>query len=87
MDIVKFIFADSKNAWLLQSSMYFLGQIPKGEPLLPPLSMNSIVNCARLIHNVATNMHLASACLASRIYEDLQREMVKRCEEIYGMRK
>jgi len=84
MDTVKFIFANSKNVWLLQSSMYFLGQIPKVEPLLPPLSsMNSLVNCARLIHNVATDMHPASAHPASRIYG----EMVKRCEEIYGMRK
>jgi len=87
MNTAKFIFPDSKNVWPLQSSMYFLGQIPKLEPLLPPLSMISPINCSRLIHNLATDMHLASACLALRIYGDLQKEMVKRHDETYGTRK
>jgi hypothetical protein len=87
MDTVKYIFSDSKNVWPLQSSMYFLGQIPKVKPLLPPLSMTSHVDRSRLIHNWATNMHLASAHLASRIHGDLQKEMTKRRDEIYGTRK
>jgi hypothetical protein len=87
MDTAKCIFSDSKNVWPLQSSMYFLGQIPKVEPLLPPLSMTSPINHSRLIHNLATDMHLASARLASRIYGDLQKEMTKRRDEIYGTRK
>jgi hypothetical protein len=86
MDTAKYIFSDSKNVWPLQSSMYFLGQIPKVEPLLPPLSMTP-VNGSRLIHNLATDMHLASARLALRIYGDLQKEMTKRRVEIYGTRK
>jgi hypothetical protein len=35
----------------------------------------------------ATDMHLPSARLASRIYGDLQKEMTKRRVEIYGTRK
>jgi hypothetical protein len=87
MDTAKFIFSDSKNVWLLQSSMYFLGQIPKLETLLPPLSMISPIDHSRLIHNLATDMHLVSAHLASRIYGDLQKEMAKRHDETYGTRK
>ena len=87
MDTAKYIFSDSKNVWPLQSSMYFLGQIPKVEPLLPPQSMTSPVNHSRLIHNLAADMHLASTRLASRIYGDLQKEMTKRHVEIYGTRK
>jgi hypothetical protein len=67
--------------------MFFLGQIPKVEPLLPPLSATSVVARSRLIHNLATDMHLASARLASRIYGDLQKEMAKRHDVIYGTRK
>jgi hypothetical protein len=87
MDTVKHIFSDSKDIWPLHSSMYFLDQIPKLEPLLSPLSMTSPVNCSRLIHNLATDLHLASACLALRIYGDLQKEMSKRHDETYGIRK
>jgi len=82
IDTAKFIFSDSKNIWPLQSSMYFLGHIPKLEPLLPPLSMISPIDHSRLIHNMATDMHLTS-----RIYRDLQKEMVKRHNETYGSRK
>jgi hypothetical protein len=32
MDTAKCMFSDSKKVWPLQSSMYFLGQIPKVEP-------------------------------------------------------
>jgi hypothetical protein len=87
MDTVKHIFSDLKDIWPLQSSMYFLGQIPKVEPLLSPLSMTSPVNHSRLIHNLATDLHLALAHLTSRIYGDLQKEMSKRHDETYGIRK
>ena len=87
MDTVKHIFSDSKDVWPLQSSMYFLGQIPKVEPLLSPLSMTSPVNRSRLIHNLATDLHLTLAHLASRIYGDLQKEMSKRRDKTYGIRK
>jgi len=87
INTVKHIFSDSKNVWPLQSSMYYLGQIPKVEPLLSPLSMTSTINRSRLIHNVATDIHLASARLASRIYGDMQKEMTKRRDEIFGTRR
>jgi hypothetical protein len=78
LDTVKYIFSDSENTWPLHSSMYYLGQLPKLEPLLSPLSSSNTVNRARLIRNLAADMHLASARLASRIYGDLQTEMTKR---------
>ena len=87
MNTVKHIFSDSKDVWPLQSSMYYLGQIPKVEPLLSPTSTTSAVNRSRLIHNLATDMHLTSARLASRIYGDMQREMTKKHYEICGTRR
>ena len=87
MESVKCLFSDSINVWPLHSSMYYLGQIPKVEPLLPPITTGNSVARSRLVHNLATDMHLASARLASRIYGDMQREMTKRHVETYGTRK
>jgi hypothetical protein len=84
MHTVKHIFSDSKDVWPLQSSMYYLGQIPKIEPLIQPLSMTNAINHSMLIHNITADMHLASTCLASRIYGDVQREMTRRHNELCG---
>lgn len=81
MNTVKSLFSDSSSVWPLHSLVYYLGQIPKLEPLLSVLSMASRVNHTRLIHNIATDMHMAAVCLASRIYRDLQQEMAKRHDE------
>jgi hypothetical protein len=45
--------------------------------------MTSLVNHSRLIHNITADIHLVSACLASRIYGDMQKEMTKRQDEKY----
>jgi hypothetical protein len=87
MHSVKFLFSDSSIVWPLQSSVYFLGQILKVDALLPPLPSMNPVTRSRLVHNLATDMHLASACLASRIYGDLQKEITKRHVAIYGTRR
>jgi hypothetical protein len=84
---VKFLFSDSSTVWPLQSSVYFLGQIPKLDNLLPPLPSINHVTRSRLVHNLAADMHLASARLASRIYGDLQKEITKRHVAIYGTRR
>jgi len=57
-----------------------LGQIPnlKIDPLISPLSMNNSVNRSRLVHNIASDLHLSSVRLASRIFGDLQKVMSKR---------
>ena len=86
MRTVKSLFSDSSIVWPLQSSFYYLGQIPKIQPLLSPLPMMNSVTRSRLIHNVATDLHLSSARLASRIYGDLQKEINKRHVAIYGTR-
>jgi hypothetical protein len=60
LNIVKYIFSDSENIWRLHSSMYYQGQLLKLEPLLSPLPSSNTINCARLICNLAADMHLAS---------------------------
>ena len=87
LNTVKYLFSDSLNVWPLESSVYYLGHIPKLDPLLPPLAMTSFVNRTRLIYNLANDIHLSSTRLASRIYGDLQKEMTRRHVEIYGKRK
>ena len=86
LQLAKFIFSDSELIWPLHSTVFFLGQIPKVEPLLSPLSMPNFVNRTRLIHNIATDLHLSSVRLASRIFGDLQKEISKRHAQLYGRR-
>ena len=87
LNTVKYIFSDSRDVWPLESSMYFLGHIPKIEPLISTLSMTSSVDRSRLVHILANDLHYSSACLASRIYGDLQKEMNRRHALIYRKRK
>ena len=82
--LAKFIFTDSKSVWPLHSTAFFLGQIPKIEPLLSPLSMTNSVNRSRLIHKIAADLHLSSVRLASRIFGDLQKEISKCHTDLYG---
>ena len=86
LHLAKSIFTDSETVWPLHSTAFFLGQIPKIEPLLSPLSITNSVNRSRLIHNLATDLHLSSVRLASRIFGDLQREISKRHTALYGDR-
>lgn len=83
----KYLFSDSKSVWPLHSTAFFLGHIPKLEPLLPPLPTNNLLTRSRLIHNLAADMHLASVRLTSRIYGDLQKEMTKRHVDTFGLRR
>jgi Reverse transcriptase (RNA-dependent DNA polymerase) len=78
LDTVKFTFSDSESVWPLHSASFFLGQIPKIEPLISPLSINNSVTRSRLIHNVAADIHLSSVRLASRIFGDYQKVMSNR---------
>ena len=78
LESAKSLFSDSENVWPLDSAVFFLGQIPKIDPLIPPQSMNNFVNRSRLVHNIASDMHLSSVRLASRIFGDLQKVMSKR---------
>ena len=78
LDVAKFLFSDSKTIWPLHSTMFYLGQIPKIEPLLPPLSIDNSVNRSRLIHNIANDLHLSAVRLTSRIFGKLQKEITNR---------
>jgi hypothetical protein len=83
----KSIFSDSDIVWPLRSASFFLGQIPKIDILISPLSIPNSVNRYRLIHNIAADMHLSSVRLASRIFGDLQKTMSKRFADAYGRKK
>ena len=87
LQVAKYLFSDSNTVWPLHSTTFYLGQIPKIEPLLPLLSLNNPITRSRLIHNIATDLHLAAIRLTSRIYGDLQKEMTKRHFETFGTRK
>jgi Reverse transcriptase (RNA-dependent DNA polymerase) len=78
LNTVKSIFSDSDSVWPLRSAMFFLGQIPKIDPLINPVMVNNHVTRSRLIHNVAADIHLSSVRLASRIFGDHQKVMSKR---------
>jgi hypothetical protein len=71
---VKSLFQDSSTVWLLQSSTFYLGQIPKLDPLLPLHAMTSQVDHSRFLFNITTDMHISSVHLTSWIYGDMQRE-------------
>jgi hypothetical protein len=86
IQLAKSIFSDSNSIWPLHSTAFFLGQIPKVEPLLSPLSITNSVKRSRLIHNIATDLHLSSVRLTSRIFGDLQKVISKRHADLHGNR-
>lgn len=87
LEAAKFLFSDSDTVWPLRSTAFFLGQIPKVELLISPLSIPNFVNRSRLTHNIAADMHLSSVRLASRIFGDLQKVMSKRHTDAHGRKK
>jgi hypothetical protein len=87
IDTAKSIFSDSDTVWPLRSAYFFLGQIPKIDTLVSPLSIPNSINRYRLIHNIASDMHLSSVRLTSRIFGDLQKTMSKRHADVYGYKK
>ena len=84
LESAKSLFSDSETFWPLDSAAFFLGQIPKIDPLIPPDSMNNLINRSRLVHNITSDMHLSSVRLASRIFGDLQKVMAKRHANSHG---
>ena len=82
LDLAKLIFTNS-DLWPLHSTYYYIGQIPKIGPLLPPSTFDNYVNHSRLIHNIASDLHLSSVRLASRIFGNLQKEVSKRHAATY----
>jgi hypothetical protein len=87
LDLAKSIFSDSDTLWPLHSTVFYLGQIPKIGPLLPLPSLSSSVTRSRLVHNIASDIHLSSVRLASRIFGNLQKEISIRHAAIFGTRR
>ena len=84
LQLARSLFSDSETVWPLVSATFFLGQIPKINPLIPPYSISNLVYRSRLVHNIASDMHLSSVRLASRIFGDLQKVMSKRYANSHG---
>jgi hypothetical protein len=79
------IFINSNLFWPLHSTYFYLGQIPKVSPhLLPSPSLDNSVTRSRLVHNIASDIHLSSVRLTSRIFGNLQKEISKRHAAIHG---
>jgi hypothetical protein len=87
VELAKSIFSDSETFWPLDSTTFYLGQIPKIGPLLPLPSLTSSVTRSRLVHNIASDLHLSSVRLTSRIFGNLQKEISKRHAAIFGSRR
>jgi hypothetical protein len=85
--MAKSIFSDSDTLWPLHSTAFYLGQIPKIGPLLPLVSLSSSVTRSRLVHNIASDIHLSSVRLASRIFGNLQKEISNWHAAIFGTRR
>jgi hypothetical protein len=71
------LFIDSSNVWPLHHSFYYLGHIPKLDPLLSTSSLSDFSK-NRLLYNIASDWHTIAIRLAGRIFGDYQRAMAKR---------
>jgi hypothetical protein len=87
LELAKSLFSDSDTVWPLNSTAFFLGQIPKIGPMLPMSSVPNHVTHSRLAHNISSDLHLSSVRLTSRIFGSLQKEISRRHAAIYGNRR
>ena len=72
----KSLFADDPVIWPLQETFFYLGQLPKIDPLI---NMGGVdrgeIYRRRLKSHIANGWHLACIRLAGRIFGDFQRRM------------
>ena len=71
----KSLFVDDPSIWLLQYTMFYLGQIPDLLQLIPLKNGMNAVETKRLRHHIASDWHTSSIRLAGRIFGDFQRRM------------
>ncbi|KAL6306091.1 hypothetical protein BKA93DRAFT_729957 [Sparassis latifolia] len=82
----KSLFKDTPVIWPLYYTFYFLGHIPNLEPLLPdpPKDRDGRMRRCKLLHHLSADWHLVAIRLAGRIFGDVQWEMAKRNELLWG---
>jgi hypothetical protein len=72
----KSLFNDDPTIWPLQSSFYYLGQIPALSKLVQnALNLTETQKRRIVVANVAADWHFTSIRLAGRIFGDFQRRM------------
>jgi hypothetical protein len=76
----KLFFCDSDDLWPLHYSVYYLGHVPKLDPLMSRETFKSATTCTRFLHNIHGDFHLAGIRLASCIWGIVQKEMARRIE-------
>jgi len=72
----KSLFIDDPVVWLLQKTLFYLGQLPKIDPLinLGSIKLGEIFE-RWLGSHIASSWHTLCICLAGRIFGDFQRRM------------
>lgn len=71
----KSLFSDSPSVWPLHLTMYYLGQIPDLDVLIPPNRGLNSVTLMRLKTHLASDWHTSCIRLAGRIFGDFQKRM------------
>jgi len=83
----KFFFQNRKELWPLGDSQYYLGHVPKIEPLMPIRKEETRLERERIIYGIYCEWHNASIRLASRIFGEIQRKAARHWDERGGEKK
>jgi hypothetical protein len=89
LETAKFFFYDSDIYWPLHYSAYYLGHVPRLDPLISREALANSTTRARFLFNMHSDFHLAGIRLTSRIWGMVQKDMARRRDGIImtGMRK
>lgn len=68
----KLLFVDEPSIWPLHYTMFYLGQIPNLQQLIPLKSGMNMVETKRLRYHIASNWHTSGIQLAGRIFGNFQ---------------
>ena len=69
------LFIDNSLTWPLHLTMYYLGQIPDINTLIPPDHDMNKITLLRLKAHISSDWHTSSIRLAGCIFGDYQRRM------------
>lgn len=75
LNTAKFLFTDNPSVWPLHHTLFYLGQIPDLDPLIPAETGISEMEAKRLKYHLSSDWHTSSVRLAGRIFGDFQRRM------------
>lgn len=71
----KSLFSDHPTIWPLHLTMFYIGQIPDLETLIPPDHGLNKITMMKLKTHLSSDWHMSSIRLAGRIFGDYQRRM------------